>query len=128
MSNNEASGDTREIFERIENVRRIKGFKTQSAFCDFIDFTESGYTNIKGGKYKDIPSRLIMQIAKKFEDVSLRYILLNEGDALKKQISVDSGRCEIENCVSMVDKEVFELVEHQTNVIIRQHQKIRDKV
>lgn len=63
---------------RIEELRKSKGIKSRKAFCDYINFSFSSYSNYVG-RGSTPTMDLLEAVHAKYPEVSLHWIITGEG-------------------------------------------------
>jgi transcriptional regulator with XRE-family HTH domain len=93
------------IGERLAILLKEKGI-TQKAFSNKINYREQSISNIITGQTKSPKADLIMEIARLFPDLNLRWLLLEDGEMLKANFTASE---EIEQEVEGLRKENSQL-------------------
>jgi transcriptional regulator with XRE-family HTH domain len=97
------------IGERLAVLLKEKGI-TQKAFSKKIDYREQSISNLITGITKSPKADLVMEVARLFPDVNLRWLLLEEGEMFINEISAS------------------EQVQNELDDLRRENSKLKDRV
>lgn len=97
------------IGERLAILLKYKEI-SQKAFSKKINYREQSISNLITGQTKSPKADLVMEIARLFPDVNLRWLLLEEGEMLKEGMSI------------------AEETQQQLNDLLIENSKLKDKI
>jgi transcriptional regulator with XRE-family HTH domain len=99
------------IGERLAVLLKDKGI-SQKAFSKKIDYREQSISNLITGQTKSPKSDLVVEIARLFPDVNLRWFLLEEGEMfVNKDSASEQIIDELQKENSKLKDKIIELLE-----------------
>jgi transcriptional regulator with XRE-family HTH domain len=99
------------IGERLAVLLKDKGI-SQKAFSKKIDYREQSISNLITGQTKSPKSDLVVEIARLFPDVNLRWFLLEEGEMFVNEDSASEQIIdELQKENSKLKDKIIELLE-----------------